>query len=345
ALLRRGFRSLWDGFMFNVIIKKRGRIPASDSFVARRVAGPGLASNYYYQVKPEQVLAAFEARMELDELHAYKEEVERVIARPQKDYSNFVNTLFRPFSAGLVKEGVYKDLEKQAKELVAAVKEKIEKRKMELSIGLNPTIKGRVKLLSADLKVAIKVASVMLETFYPIHVIHRQPGSEEEFWEHKNFDFRNWKGLASLILCEIFSTSFLTPLEDTDTTFRLEVQHLNLARYITMLRTADITDDLDTVETVNTAKGKIQIDMPFLDVTVFDPGYRSGDNKSKQVKLSETTATPDRLTPDASSVSDSEGGATGEEEEPVRSVVVNMAHIASAEDIVVSEDGTYGTTV
>lgn len=53
---------------------------------------------------------------------------------------------------------------------------------------------------------------------------------------------------------------------------------------------------------------------------------------------SETTATPDRLTPDHS---DSEASS----EEPVRSVVVNMAHIASAEDIVVSEDGTYGTTV
>lgn len=37
-------------------------------------------------MKPEQVLAAFEARMELDELHAYKEEVERVIMRPQRDY-------------------------------------------------------------------------------------------------------------------------------------------------------------------------------------------------------------------------------------------------------------------
>ncbi len=33
------------------MIKKRARVPAGDSFVVRRIAGPGLASNYFYQVK------------------------------------------------------------------------------------------------------------------------------------------------------------------------------------------------------------------------------------------------------------------------------------------------------
>lgn len=37
--------------MFHLVIKNRGRIPASDSFVVKRIAGPGLASDYYYQVK------------------------------------------------------------------------------------------------------------------------------------------------------------------------------------------------------------------------------------------------------------------------------------------------------
>lgn len=36
--------------MFHLVIKNRGRIPASDSFVVKRIAGPGLASDYYYQV-------------------------------------------------------------------------------------------------------------------------------------------------------------------------------------------------------------------------------------------------------------------------------------------------------
>ena len=37
--------------MYHAVIKSRARVPAHDSFVARRIAGPGLASNYYLQVK------------------------------------------------------------------------------------------------------------------------------------------------------------------------------------------------------------------------------------------------------------------------------------------------------
>lgn len=51
GILRRAFRALWDAFMFHAVIKKRGRIPGSDGFTVKRIAGPGLASNFYYQVK------------------------------------------------------------------------------------------------------------------------------------------------------------------------------------------------------------------------------------------------------------------------------------------------------
>ena len=50
GILRRGARGLWDSVMFHTVIKSRGRIPANDGFIARRVAGPGLASNYFFQV-------------------------------------------------------------------------------------------------------------------------------------------------------------------------------------------------------------------------------------------------------------------------------------------------------
>jgi hypothetical protein len=43
-------RVLWDTAVFHLVIKNRGRIPASDSFVVKRIAGPGLMSDYYYQV-------------------------------------------------------------------------------------------------------------------------------------------------------------------------------------------------------------------------------------------------------------------------------------------------------
>ena len=47
---RRGLRSVWDAFMFHAVIKKRGLIPSQDGFTVRRIAGPGLASSYFFQV-------------------------------------------------------------------------------------------------------------------------------------------------------------------------------------------------------------------------------------------------------------------------------------------------------
>jgi hypothetical protein len=38
------------------------------------------------QIRPEQALAAFEAKMELDELSAYQHEMEMTILQPQKDF-------------------------------------------------------------------------------------------------------------------------------------------------------------------------------------------------------------------------------------------------------------------
>ena len=58
--------------MFKAIIAKRARVPAGDSFIVKRVAGPGLASNFFYQIKTEQALVALEARMEVAEVEAYK---------------------------------------------------------------------------------------------------------------------------------------------------------------------------------------------------------------------------------------------------------------------------------
>jgi hypothetical protein len=34
----------------SAVIKQLSRITINDSFVAKRIAGPGLASNYFYQV-------------------------------------------------------------------------------------------------------------------------------------------------------------------------------------------------------------------------------------------------------------------------------------------------------
>jgi hypothetical protein len=136
-----------------LFIKKCGRIPSSDSFAVRRISGPGLAQEYYFIVTPAQALAALEAKMELDEIDAYQKSMETIICQPQKDFSQFVEACFGPFSAQLSKTGQYRQLERESHNLLSSLHEKVEKRRRELQLGLQTSVKSRVRLSTTDLKV------------------------------------------------------------------------------------------------------------------------------------------------------------------------------------------------
>lgn len=120
----------------------------------KRIAGPGLASDYYFQVSPEQALAAFEAKMEWDELAAYQTIVESTISQPQKDFAHFVEACFGSFSTQLSKAGgPYKTLEKEGQNLMQVLHEKLEKRRRDLQTGLSISVKSKIKLSTNELKV------------------------------------------------------------------------------------------------------------------------------------------------------------------------------------------------
>lgn len=120
----------------------------------KRIEGPGLTGDYYFQIRPEQALAAFEAKMELDELSVFQHTMETKILQPQKDFSQFVEACFGPFSAQLAKSGPYKVLEKEGQDLVGALHEKLERRRRDLQTGLSVGVKSKIKLTTAELKVS-----------------------------------------------------------------------------------------------------------------------------------------------------------------------------------------------
>ena len=62
-----------------MLVSKRARVPLGDGFLARRIAGPGLAGAYFYQIRTEQALFALETKMELDQLRAYKVTFEQLL--------------------------------------------------------------------------------------------------------------------------------------------------------------------------------------------------------------------------------------------------------------------------
>lgn len=290
GVLRYWLRLVWDAAAFHLLIKKRGRVPACDSLVVKRIAGPGLASNYFYQIRPEQALAAFEAKMELDELAAYQHTMEQMILQPQKDFSQFVEACFGPFSAQLAKVGPYRALEKEAQDLIGALHEKLERRRRDLQTGLGVGVRSKIKLTTLELKIAIQQGALMLERFYPSHVLQRLPIHEEDFWESKGLSVNDWAGLAGLMYADIFSLDFLTPLDDGDTRFRLEPhQQVDLTRYTEMVNGAELgTGGPDLLGPVYAPRGNIQVHSPYLEVSAFNPRCRAAATGRKQEKRGES---------------------------------------------------------
>lgn len=273
-------RLLWDSMVFHLFIKKCGRIPSSDSFAVKRISGPGLGQEYYFIITSAQALAALEAKMENDELDAYQKSMETIICQPQKDFSQFVEACFGPFSAQLSKSGQYRQLEREGQNLLSSLHEKLEKRRRELQLGLQSTVKTRVRMNTVDLKAAIQIGAYMLEKFYPSHVIGRLTISEEEFWEEKFLAVGDWAGLASLLYADIFSLDFLTPLTDTDIQFKLDANaQLDLSRYVDMVQnTTEIMgingNGPDLLGNVYAPRGNIRFQTPYLEVSAFNPRSR-----------------------------------------------------------------------
>lgn len=109
AIVRKIRRAVSDGIFFHTIIRCNAKVPSNDTFIARRVAGPGLASDYFYQVfktinplnmwifikvlliiwnkiNPEQALAALETQIEINLLNTYQTYIEKIIKEPTRLY-------------------------------------------------------------------------------------------------------------------------------------------------------------------------------------------------------------------------------------------------------------------
>ncbi|XP_050538538.1 uncharacterized protein LOC126903976 isoform X2 [Daktulosphaira vitifoliae] len=285
AIVRYWFRIAWDSLIFHLLIKKRGRVPACDSFIVKRIAGPGMATDYFYQIQPEQALAALEAKMELDELNAFQQLMEQKIHQPQKDFAQFVEVCFGPFSAHLAKNGAYRVLEKESQDLMSTLQDKLERRLRELQTGLSANLRSKIRLSSNDLKVTIAIASKMLEFWYPRHVIIKLSICEEEFWESKGLSVNDWSSLAIVFLTDIFSLDFFTPLDDADTKFKLKTDNnVDLSRFTNIIQNTVINDqNSEILGPLYSSRGNIKIQSPYLDVTVFNPRSKVLHHKFKKL--------------------------------------------------------------
>lgn len=89
--------------------------------------------------------------------------------------------------------------------------------------------------------------------------------------------YMNVIALTGIVLENVFGSGFLTPLENTDAVFNLEVNHLTLSKYTSMIAEANLRDDLDLVYTrYSPKKNHLLIGLPKFDNKLFDPNKIPG---------------------------------------------------------------------
>lgn len=212
--------------MFYSLIKPKGRLPSGNSWIVKRVMGPGLAPEFYFEISIEQALIAFQAKLETEELNVYYLKTSQKIAEPLQEYKNFFQGCFQPFSAKLLEtEGPYKDLIRETLVLKTSLEEKVLKRRQQLETGLNVSTRSRIRMRKPLLEKALFAACKVAQGFYPQRIFSRLKGEEEvtNFWEGRGLDQNDWMNLAILLMSEIFCQDFLTPLDDPDVCFSVEV--------------------------------------------------------------------------------------------------------------------------
>lgn len=81
----------------------------------------------------------------------------------------------------------------------------------------------------------------MLERFYPKHILSKLGCTEDQFWDTRALMVGDWAGLAGILYTELFSLDILTPLDHTDTSFRLDPHpQVDLCRYSEMVHNAQL---------------------------------------------------------------------------------------------------------
>ena len=207
-----------------------------------------------------------------------QEQITQVISSPLEVYRKFVADTMRPLSLGVNKQcgGPYQQLSKEESELLSSLSEKVNSRLTQLRLTLPSGMKKKIKLSERELKLALSRGAAMVQTFYPDHVIARCKTEETEFWSGRSLKHNDWVGLTSSLYSEIFSTEFLTPMQEADTTFQLRVEHWNLTRYLNMVLESDWHDDTDVARAVQTPRGNIHIHSPYLDPSLFNPLATTG---------------------------------------------------------------------
>lgn len=166
---------------------------------------------------------------------------------PLQNYRSLSRKLFSPFgvvpSEGM--DGPCRRLRKEEEIILDSLGTQIADRKRNLEPRLAAAERSRIRLTDADLRLVLRQGAAMTRDFYPPRVFTRlSAGERRRFWADRGLSEGDWLGLSCHLLKGYFSREFLTPLQDLDGVFELEVPSWTAGRYVDLVTKSRGKDDL-----------------------------------------------------------------------------------------------------
>ncbi|CAF1009967.1 unnamed protein product [Rotaria sordida] len=225
-------------------------------------------------ISSPEVLAALESLIEQNELKIYQSYIEQILMKPVNEYRQFFNAAFEPFSAQVQitdSPSIYSRMNDVVNEHIQNLKKAMDKRNDLLRIRYGPQ-HDRIRLTEADLTAVLIEGTQLVEKWYPKRILpYLNKDETEKFWNDYDLEENDWFGLASKLLQALFCRDFLTPLEQTDVFYSLQVDHITLSKYAHMIHSANLHDDLDAVTSVYLPETSYSIHYPSFDQDIFNP--------------------------------------------------------------------------
>ena len=251
-------RDLYDRFMWRFVIKPNAKVPVRDGFLVRRIKGPGLTSDYFFQISPSLALLALESHMEKQEMSAWKDEQRRNIQAPLDKLKSGISSILKALGGNDIdeKDAAIEHASMKTNKLLNQLNNVIEQQTKRLTIqGQIPTnAKDKIGQAFEDHVETMSKAPAIVQNFYCTRIFPKLVATETEkekkrekiikFWYDHQLVEDDWVGLSRKLFSALFTERFLEPLEETDKTFAIKIQHINATQFANMLIHGEPRDDL-----------------------------------------------------------------------------------------------------
>eukprot|EP00727_Mastigamoeba_balamuthi_P014732 m51a1_g9885 hypothetical protein (1005) ;mRNA; r:21512-25394 len=274
-------RRCYDSVMYLLVVLPRARIPASNSFLAHRVQGPGLSRAFFRQIDPAVAVTCLQVALERLELDTYESETRRSIEAPLAALTAFGRSVLQPCGLELANGSpLYRRLARTQEELLEALGALLARRR-EAMPSMGWARSGNIRLSQEDLNSALRLCEALVKDFVPQRVLSRiEPGRQAEFWRsHGDVAPGKWGALTAHLLGQTFGEGFLTPLEETDKALRVQMQSVRVREFFRMVADSNPIEDADYVSRLHVGARAARAQPRLLELSA-GMLYDTGDEQS-----------------------------------------------------------------